>query len=1062
MRLSLYARTLALLLLVLGWGCGEESYSDREQLLAGFVSPPDSIKTSVYWYWVNDHISKEGVVADLHAMKEAGIGRAFIGNIGLEPGAMPYGNVKMLSPEWWDILRTALKTATELNIEIGIFNSPGWSQSGGPWVKPEESMRYLTSSETRVSGPGPVEVELPLPATPFQDVKVLAFPLSNGARNPLTGASAQTAAPFGISASGNLTIDWQSDTMHTVRSLTLLPSQGAFVARATFQAFQNGAFRTIKQFRADRSNTNLNVGFLPNGPVVAAIPETTAQQFRLLLEGATPNAVVTDVKLSEQLLVESYVEKSLGKMFQSPLPYWNEYQWPAQPDNTLRTEAIAPERVLDISASLRPDGKLVWKAPEGDWMILRMGMTPTGVVNSPASPEGTGLEIDKLSKKHVESHFNAFLGEIIRRIPAEERACWKVIVEDSYETGGQNYTDDFLEKFKTCYGYDPTPWLPVFSGKVVLNRDASDRFLWDVRRLVADLVAYEYVGGLREVGEKEGLGTWLENYGHWGFPGEFLQYGGQSTEIGGEFWSEGELGSIECRAAASCAHIYGKNAVSAESFTCSGAPWSRYPYLMKKKGDWSFTEGINNTLLHVYIQQPDNRIPGINAWFGNEFNRNNTWFSHLDLFITYIRRSNYMLRQGLHVADVAYFIGEDAPKMTGIRDPEIAPGYTYDYINAEVILNRLNADAEGFYLPDGTRYKLLVLPPLATMRPEILHKIKSLIEAGGAVMGLPPTSSPSLQNYPSADSVLQETAHAMWENLDGVKTKERKLGRGILMQGYSIAEAMERLAVKPDFVASDKAPIAWLHRKTESSDIYFVSNQSEEPVQTTLSFRVAGRMPELCDAVTAEVRPLPAYRTEENITSIPIRLAPLQSAFVLFAAPAVEPASGNPADNNPEPFETVNLSENWIVHFDTLWFGPRTPRHFSTLTDWSRHNDDSIRYYSGKARYTKSIVLDSIASGCKISLNLGKVAAMAKVWVNREYAGGAWTYPYSVNVGPFLKPGENRIDVEVAGTWLNRLVGDAALPEARRTTHTFIRPNAGTPLQESGLLGPVTLQYTRQ
>lgn len=304
--------------------------------------------------------------------------------------------------------------------------------------------------------------------------------------------------------------------------------------------------------------------------------------------------------------------------------------------------------------------------PAGEWAILRTGMASTGVTNSPAAPEATGLEIDKMNREHVRTHFDAFIGKILERIPEADRRSFKVVVQDSYETGGQNFTDDFIARFEKCYGYDPVPFLPVFEGVVVGSAETSERFLWDVRRMVADAVSYEYVGGMREVCHEHGLTTWLENYGHWGFPGEFLQYGGQSDDVAGEFWSEGELGDIENRAASSCAHIYGKSRVYAESFTCAGAAFSRYPANMKQRCDRFFAEGINSTLLTLFISQlDDGRLPGVNAAYGNEFNRNNTWYPQLNTFIEYLRRCNFMLQQGLNIADVAYFVGEDAPKMTG-------------------------------------------------------------------------------------------------------------------------------------------------------------------------------------------------------------------------------------------------------------------------------------------------------------------------------------------------------------------------------------------------------------
>ena len=330
----------------------------------------------------------------------------------------------------------------------------------------------------------------------------------------------------------------------------------------------------------------------------------------------------------------------------------------------------------------------------------------------------------------------------------------------------------------TTTGYHPLPFLPAYEGYVVGSEDRSDRFLWDLRRLIADKVAYDYVGGLREVCHKYGLTTWLENYGHWGFPGEFLQYGGQSDEIGGEFWSFGDLGNIENRAASSCGHIYGKQKISAESFTSGGTPFSCYPAMMKQRGDRFFTEGINNTLLHVYISQPsEEREPGMNAWFSSEFNRLNTWYPQMDLFTSYLKRVNYMLQQGLNIADVAYFIGEDAPKMTGIVDPELLKGYQFDYINAEVIERDLFVKDGLLTLPHGTQYRILVLPKLETMRPELLAKIKKLIEDGAVVLGPAPKRSPSGESFPTADRQVEKLAGELWSGLDGRSVKAVKRGK---------------------------------------------------------------------------------------------------------------------------------------------------------------------------------------------------------------------------------------------------------------------------------------------
>ena len=313
---------------------------------------------------------------------------------------------------------------------------------------------------------------------------------------------------------------------------------------------------------------------------------------------------------------------------------------------------------MDLTSRVAADGTLQWDVPAGDWVIVRTGMTTTGTRNSPASPEGSGLEVDKMNRQAAALHFDAFIGEILRRMPAADRRALKHVVADSYEMGSQNWTDDLAPVFRERFGYDPLPWLPVLTGRVVGSADQSERFLWDLRRLVADRVATEYVGGLRDLCRPHGLQLWLENYGHWGFPAEFLQYGGQSDCIGGEFWLGG-LGSIECRAASSAANTYGFPRVSAEAFT--GGPLFRtVPADLKARGDWAFCEGINHFVLHVYIHQPwEDRFPGVNAWFGTEFNRHNTWFAASRDWVNYLRRCCLLLQQGTRVADVAYFIGEE-------------------------------------------------------------------------------------------------------------------------------------------------------------------------------------------------------------------------------------------------------------------------------------------------------------------------------------------------------------------------------------------------------------------
>ena len=1015
------------------------SFASIEQ---GFRSIPDSVQTGVYWYWISDNISKEGVERDLEAMKVAGINRAFIGNIGID--GIPYGDHKLLSSEWWEVLHAALKKATELNIEIGIFNSPGWSQSGGPWVKSSQAMRYLASSDTIVAGPGRMQLTLPSVGKDEQDVCVIAYPALD---KPVAEKSWAINKKSGQSSSSVLVFDKEA----TVRTL-IYRVNTPFKTTAKLWGKKGGKEELLRQFVIDRSNPALNVGFVPYAPVVISLPETSASQFRL--EMSEEGEAAGNVTLTSSPMMERYPEKSLAKMFQTPLPMWDDYLWEKQPAVSDASLMVSPDAIKNVT-EFSKNGVLDWEVPEGKWVIRRMAMLPTGVTNSPAAPEATGPEIDKMSKKHVAFHFDAFIGDILKRIPEADRKTFKVVVQDSYETGGQNWTDDMISVFKERYGYDPVPYLPVLEGTVVGNPDISDRFLWDLRRLIADRVSYDYVGGLRDVCHQHGLTTWLENYGHWGFPGEFLQYGGQSDEIAGEFWSEGSLGDIENRAASSCGHIYGKRRVWAESFTSGGPAFGRYPYQMKQRGDRFFTEGINSSLLHVYIHQPfEDREPGLDAWFGNEFNRKNTWFSQMDVFTGYLKRCNFMLQRGDYVADVAYFIGEDAPKMTGICTPELPAGYSFDYINGEVLLQRASVEDGRIVLPSGMKYRLLVLPQLETMRPEILQKIKELLQAGACVIGPAPKYSPSLSDYPAADRKVQALASELWgDQTESVRT----IGKGrLFMPATSLQPVLEALNVKPDMRVNSGTPVLFIHRATDEGDIYFISNQSENPVDINPSFRVAGKLPELWNPLTAEIRLLPEFTCADGVTTVPVRLEGFESSFIIFRKKGT-PAKTT-ARNYPVKEVLATVSSPWQVDFEKGKRGPEEAVTFPALQDWTESTDPSIRYFSGKAIYTNRITLDKLPQKA-LYLDLGKVMVMAKVKINGQYVGGVWTTPYRLPVGDFLRKGENLIEVEVVNNWRNRLIGDASLPEKERGTWTNVNPwNADSPLQSSGLIGPVEIQ----
>lgn len=1049
---------------------------DFRDIESKFTNIPSSVQTSVYWYWISDHLSKEGVIKDLHAMKSVGINRAFIGNIGLDN--IPYGKVKIFSDEWWEILHTALKTATDLNIEIGIFNSPGWSQSGGPWVKSEQSMRYLSLVDTCLVGDQHFKGKLSATHRDFQHVKTLAFRTPDSYskvfdKEQLLSVDAKPqiqnlTSLFDQDLQNGVILPKDKDTVKITidskgdflaRSLTLFPfaADGRFSVRMEILADKE--YVPVRTFEVDRRNTSFNVGFERYAPVSVSFKDVKSKSFRLVIYGIEGAPGISKIEFSAAPKIEYYKEKTLAKMHPTPLPYWEDYLWPIQEEIYDKTNYLDADDIIDITSYVGKNGELSWDVPNGNWKIIHTGMLPTGVTNGPATEEGTGLEVDKMNHHHVIAHFDAFLGEIQRRIPEEDRRTWKVAVQDSYETGSQNWTDDFEEKFSAAFGYDPTPYIPAVFGYVVNSQDHSDRFLWDLRRFIADKIAYEYVGGLREVSHKHGLTIWLENYGHWGFPGEFLQYGGQSDEIGGEFWNEGELGDIENKAASSAAHIYGKTKVSAESFTASGNTFGRYPALLKARADRFFTEGINNTLLHVYIHQPyEDKKPGVNTWFGTEFNRHNTWFYDMDIFIEYLKRCNFMLQQGKYVADVAYFIGEDVPKMTGIQNPVLPKGYSFDYMNAEVILNRMDVKNGMFTLPDGMQYKVLVLPELETIRPEILMKIVQMVEKGGTILGPKPKRSPSLSNMTQADSVVQYWADRLWGTLDADKPTVNNYGQGKVFSQVGLEEVFVALALSPDFVV-DQEGILFTHRKLADGDIYFISNQNERKIDFTAGFRINGGLPEIWDPIQGKTRKLSTFSKLENKIEIPLTLDVNGSCFVLFRKGAVSDYEISETKSNPSSrklaVREIGIVEPWKIIFHER---KDTTITLQSLIDWKDADSSFIRHFSGTATYYNSFFTNELSDDQNYTLDLGDVKAIAKIKVNDRYVGGVWTYPYSLDITDYVVKGQNKIEIKVVNAWANGLIGDQSLDEKDRLTWAIENPyTKESPLHSSGLLGPVKI-----
>lgn len=577
---------------------------------------------------------------------------------------------------------------------------------------------------------------------------------------------------------------------------------------------------------------------------------------------------------------------------------------------------IPLNRIVDLTGKLDTEGRLRWRVPAGKWIILRVGYTPTGVDNHPAPPEATGLECDKLSKAALDVYWDGFMQKVLDNIgPLAGRGkTLNSSLIDSYEVGDQNWTPEFRQEFRKRRGYDLLKFLPVFSGRAVENPAVTERFLWDIRRTIADLFADNYYAHFSELCREHGLFSAVEPYTG---PFESLQSGASLGVVMGEFWA-GSQGDPSVKLAASVAHIYGKTIVGTESFT--GAPdrarWQNDPYSLKALGDLMFCQGVNRYTFHRYAMQPwTNRWPGMTmGQWGIHFERTETWWNEGKPWIDYISRCEFLLQQGRPIQDAAYFDGQSAPVERRDGHPALPDGYDFDAVDADVLQHNATVKNGRLTLASGANYGVLVLPPGdINMTPQMLECIARLVRQGATVVGPRPQHSPSLDDYPACDRQVEKIAQELWGNCDGSNIREHKHGKGRIVWGEPLADVFADQNLKPDFEYHGDNPdtsLAYTHRVAGDADIYFVSNQRHHFDSAECTFRVSGKTPELWDAETGAIRPAPIWHEETGRTCVSLDFDPAGSVFVVFR-------SGPPGDHlvsakyqgikSAEPFKVPDL-----------------------------------------------------------------------------------------------------------------------------------------------------------
>jgi len=1109
-------RQFALSALAAGVACA----AGADPLQEGFANPPNSARPRVWWHWMNGNVTKDGIRKDLEWMKRVGIGGLQNFDANLTTPQIVDKRLVYMTPEWKDAFRYAASLANDLDLELAIAASPGWSETGGPWVQPKDGLKKLVWSETLVTGgkrftgrlaappaiTGPFQ-SLPMndmlaglsggekkdPPAYYGDVAVLAYPVvtKTQSASPRISSGTGEQVDAGILSDGEFdktiqlspgTADNPAvlvltyDTPQTIRSATMfVPGKGPFSEMGVVPRLESSddgkAWRMLANLPVTAVPTTVSfapvtartfrVVFVPTPPPAfnrEPAPGADGGQVMAALTGRSNQPIkVSELRLSSEAKVDRFESKA---GFAIERDYYSLVNGNDEP-------GVEPSKVIDLTGNMKPDGTLEWRAPRGAWRIVRLGYSLLGTTNHPATAEATGLEVDKFDGPAVRNYLDTYLGMYRDTVGPDligQRGV-RALLTDSIEVGAANWTPRMIDQFKRLRGYDPTAWLPALTGVIVQSRTASDAFLYDYRRTLADLMSSEHYGTVATVAHEHGLkvyGEALED--NRPSLGDDMTMRSHADVPMAAMWTYQPTGKplptylADIKGAASVAHVYGQNLVAAESLTSILSPWAHAPSDLKRVIDLEFVTGVNRPVIHTSVHQPlDDRVPGLSLFiFGQYFNRHETWAEMAKPWVDYLARNGYMLQQGRHYADVAYFYGEEAP-LTGLYGQQPitdAPArYGYDFVSADALLNQLAVEGAEIVAKGGARYRVLYLGGSShRMTLGTLRQVASFAEAGATIVGVSPASSPSLNHDQAAFDTL---VRKLWSG-----QPVTQVGRGRVLASKDIEAALASLRIGPDFThtkSQSDTEVLFLHRRVGDGDIYFVNNRKDRPERFEARFRVTGRAPQIWRADTGVAEPV-SYRIEEGVTIVPLDMNVEDSFFVVFRTPT---NTSSFTATRPELTPGVTIDGPWEVMLQPK-LGNAHSIKLDALGSLSDQADPAVKYFSGIAIYERGFALPKGARpGSPLILDLGSVGDLAEVHVNGKLAGTVWHAPYRLDIGNALKGGRNEIEIRVANLWVNRLIGDAQ-PGATKVAYTAspaYRPDA--PLRRSGLIGPVQLLVPR-